>query len=86
MEAQLLVAQAIADLVARTGSAPAEIELIGLEQVTWPDASLGCPQPGMAYAQVLQEGWQIRLRCRGQVYEYHSGPSRPPFLAVTGRM
>ena len=32
---------------------------LSVEEKTWPDASLGCPKPGMVYAQVLTEGWLV---------------------------
>ena len=57
-----------------------EIKVVDVEIVVWPDASLGCPQPGMMYPQVQQDGMLIRLRAGGVVYEYHSGETRPPFL------
>jgi hypothetical protein len=40
-----------------------------MEQV-FPDASLGCPQPDVSYAQVLTRGFQFQLQYRGQVYDY----------------
>jgi hypothetical protein len=30
-------------------------------QQTWPDSSLGCPQPGLAYSQVVTPGWLITV-------------------------
>ncbi len=77
---QPLIDLAVADLAARLGIAPGDIEVISAEEVTWPDASLGCPQPGMAYAQVLTDGARIDLRAGGAVYSYHSGGGRDPFL------
>jgi len=74
------VEQAIADLAGRLEIAAGEIEVVTVEPVTWPDASLGCPQPGMAYAQVQQDGLLIRLQAGDRVYEYHSGGMRDPFL------
>lgn len=50
-----------------------EIEVIKVEQVEWPDTSLGCPEPGMVYAQVIVPGWRVVMRVGGEVYEYHSG-------------
>ena len=38
----------------------------------WSDASLGCPQPGMAYAQVITPGFRIALEAQGQLYQYHT--------------
>jgi len=75
-----LVDQAVADLVKRLKISTDEVKVVSVEMVTWPDASLGCPQPGMAYAQVLQDGLRIRLEANGQTYQYHSGGSRAPFL------
>ena len=33
--------------------------------MTWPDASLGCPQEGMMYAQVLTPGYLVVIRDAG---------------------
>lgn len=76
------VSQAIADLAERLGVAPAEIEVVSVEAVVWPDGSLGCPQPGMLYPQVLQDGMRIRLGVAGVIYQYHSGERRAPFLCT----
>jgi len=50
-----------------------EIEVIEVEEVEWPDTSLGCPQPGMVYAQVITPGFRVVMRVGSKVYEYHSG-------------
>ena len=71
---------AIADLAERLGVDPQEITTVSAVLVTWPDGSLGCPQPGMEYAQVLQDGSIIELRYAAKVYRYHSGGNRTPFL------
>jgi hypothetical protein len=68
------------DLARRLGVPVDQIELLEIEQVTWPDASLGCPLPGMRYKQVPQDGLLVRLRSQGREYEYHSGANREPFL------
>jgi hypothetical protein len=74
------VAQARQDLANRLAIAPEQISLIDAQTAVWPDASLGCPQPGMAYARVQQDGLRIRLSAGGQIYEYHSGGARVLFL------
>jgi hypothetical protein len=38
----------------------------------WSDASLGCPQEGMMYAQVITPGYLIVLEAQGQTFEYHT--------------
>ena len=75
-----LVAGAKADLANRHGVAAEAIELAEARSVTWPDPSLGCPQPGMAYKQVPVDGVLIRLRVDGMIFNYHGGGGRPPFL------
>jgi len=50
-----------------------EITIVSAEPMTWPNAALGCPQEGMAYAEVLVEGALITLEAAGQQYTYHTG-------------
>lgn len=68
------------DLAARLGVAADEIEVISAVLVTWPDSSLGCPEPGMSYLQALEDGTLIELGHDGRVHRYHSGGNRAPFL------
>ena len=75
-----IVAQAKNDLANRLAIDPEQIELLKIASVTWPDGSLGCPQPGMEYTQVQVDGLLIRFRVMDSVYEYHSGGGRAPFL------
>ena len=74
------VRMAVTDLAGRLDVEAGEIEVVGVELVTWPDGSLGCPQPGMAYTQVPQDGLLIRLQVDDETYAYHSGETRDPFL------
>lgn len=64
------------DLSQRLGIGIEEIEVQSVEAVEWSDTSLGCPQPGMMYAQVITPGYRILLRAGGQTYEYHSDRQR----------
>ena len=70
------VRQAITDLADRLTIAEDTIEVITAEAVVWPDGSLGCPEPGMMYAQ----GMKIVLEVDGEEYHYHYGGDRGPFL------
>jgi hypothetical protein len=79
------VEKAKADLAARLGLQPGEISLVSSEEVTWPDGSLGCPQPGMRYTQALVNGSRIVLEASGKRYNYHSGGRRGPFLCTNPR-
>ena len=76
------VRSAIEDLAGRASISPADIKVVSVEEVVWPDTSLGCPQPGMRYSQVLQDGMRIILRVNNSDHHYHSGGSRAPFLCV----
>jgi hypothetical protein len=69
-----------ADLARRRSVALDTIRVVEVLSVTWPDPGLGCPQPGMAYKQVPVDGLLIRLESDGQLFEYHSGGSKAPFL------
>ena len=63
---------AITDLAQRLDLAPQLITAIEAESITWPDTSLDCPQPGVAYSQTLTQGFILRLEVQGQIYEYHT--------------
>jgi hypothetical protein len=68
-----LVDVAIADLATRLGVSEEEVEVLRVEAVTWPDASLGCPRGGEVYAQVIVEGSRVLLQTDERVYDYHAG-------------
>jgi hypothetical protein len=75
-----LVDVAVADLVSRLHVDAASVTVASVRSITWPDRSLGCPQPGMAYPQTPVDGALIVLSVGGTAYRYHSGGSRGPFL------
>jgi hypothetical protein len=72
---QKLVDQAKADLAERLSIHIDAINLIEARRVTWPDGSLGCPQPGMQYPQVLTPGYLVLLEANGIQFEYHTSES-----------
>ena len=76
---------AVADLAARLDVDPSEIEIVSVEEVTWPDGSLGCPRPGMSYTQALVDGQLIVLAVDDTEYEYHSGRGGDPFYCPADR-
>nr|WP_297427498.1 hypothetical protein [uncultured Actinotalea sp.] len=73
-------ADAVADLAERLGVEPGEVAVVRDVAVTWPDGSLGCPAPGMAYTQALTPGRLVVLEAAGTTVEYHSGGRRGLFL------
>ena len=78
---QRIVDLAVANLTARTGVPAGDITVVAAETTTWPDAALGCPQPGRRYAQVPYDGAWVHLRAGGREYRYHTGGQvTEPFL------
>ena len=71
-DAQRAIALAVTDLSQQLSLPEASILVDSVEAVQWPDASLGCPQPGMLYAQVETPGYLIVLAAGDQTYAYHT--------------
>jgi hypothetical protein len=77
------VEYAVDDLAQRLDLDPFAIEIVRVEEVDWPDGSLGCPAPDMNYRQMLTNGVFIQLRVGEDLYNYHGGGGRPPFLCTS---
>jgi hypothetical protein len=73
------------DLAQRLSLASDDIRLVSVEAVEWSDTSLGCPQPGMMYAQVITPGYRVVLEAGGQKYEYHTDTGRFVVLCEKGK-
>ena len=71
--------EAVDDLSIRLGDG-ATIEVVTYEDVVWRDGAIGCPQPGMAYTQALEDGYRIVLTDGESVYHYHGVAAGAPFL------
>ena len=59
-------------LSSELGIDPAESSLVAVESLNWPDASLGCPQEGALYAQVIVPGYRLLLEHNGSRFEFHT--------------
>lgn len=66
------LARVKADLASRLGVTKDEISLVNAVAVTWNDTSLGCPEKGMMYTQVLTPGYRIILEVDGTQYDYRT--------------
>jgi len=85
----------LAALVARAaeeaGVAIDEVRVVSAEEVTWPDGSLGCPEPGQAYTQALVPGFRVVLEIGGDELNFHAAQGgefrfcEDPQPAVDGR-
>lgn len=69
---QGLIQKSREDLAQRLSISMAQISLVEVTEVEWSDSSLGCPQPDMAYLEVITPGYRILLQADATVYEYHS--------------
>lgn len=72
VEAMPLVKLVTEDLAGRLGIPVDEVSVVLVEKVEWPDSSMGCPQPGFMYLQVVTPGYRIVLYAQGQAYDYHT--------------
>ncbi len=74
-EAQAAVEAARAFLAGHLGIGVEQVRLVYVEPAEWPDAGLGCPEPGKVYAQVLTPGYRVVLQVQDQQYELHTDRS-----------
>src|ERR1043165_3822287 len=65
----------VADAARRFKVAESAVVLTRAEQVTWPNAALGCPEPGTMYTQALVPGFRVVARTSGGELLYHTDTS-----------
>ncbi|MCC6992080.1 MAG: hypothetical protein IT181_23955 [Acidobacteria bacterium] len=66
------MALAVADAARRTNVAASAVSVVLIEPREWPDRSLGCPEPGMGYAQSITPGFLIVVEAGGRRLRYHT--------------
>jgi hypothetical protein len=71
-----VVDMAKSDLAKRLNIPEELVHFIKQEKKDWPDTSLGFPEAGKMYAQVVTPGFVIILEAGGKQYEYHSDYKR----------
>ncbi len=81
-----MIEAALDDAANRSTTARADIKVISEEAVTWPDGSLGCPQPGMMYTQALVPGYRIVLQAGEQMLNYHAMSRGKPVFCPASRV
>ena len=59
--------------------------IVRAESVTWNDGSLGCPEPGMEYAQALVNGYWVVINAASQTYDFRAGRDGSFRLCPAGR-
>ena len=60
------IARARSQLSLKLKVPEAKIALESATPTTWPNASLGCPEPDRMYAQVVTRGWTVILKVTGR--------------------
>ena len=60
----------VAEIAHLANVAVDEVVVRSAESLTFPDAGLGCPVPGMVYAQVQVEGYKIVADVGGKTFDY----------------
>lgn len=73
---QMVITESVNDLAEKLQVDSEQITVLDIESREWPDTSLGCPEKGKFYLQVITAGYRIRLSIDGTVYTYHSGGNR----------
>ncbi|MDW7990884.1 MAG: hypothetical protein RMK65_01830 [Anaerolineae bacterium] len=63
---------AVRALAERLGISESVIRVLSFKQVDWPDTSLGCPEPGMMFAQVITPGYRVVLEAAWETFEVHT--------------
>ncbi len=74
--AESLLRLARADLAQRLGVSAGDVTVVSISARDFSDASMGVPQAGQMYAQVITPGYVIVLAVHGQEYTYHGSGSR----------
>lgn len=79
-EAERRVEAAKDDLVRRFRHQKADVKVVSIESVTWPNAALGCPRHDREYDQTPVAGYRIVLQWKDVQYRYHGRSGADPFL------
>lgn len=72
------------DLARRALVKPETITVVSATEQQWPDGSLGCPQPGQMYTQMIVPGYRVVLGAGGERYAYHSDRSGHFIVCANG--
>ncbi len=68
------------DDLERFGISTVSVKMMTLEKVEWGDASLGNPEPGIMYAQIITPGFKMSMAADGSTYMYHTSMDRVVFV------
>ncbi len=60
------------ELASVLGVATDKIELQRVDPMDWPNSSLGCPEKGMMYLDVITSGFRVEFDVGGKIYHVHT--------------
>ena len=67
---------AAAAVAQQTGSSVDAVVIRSVEAQNFGDSSLGCPQPGMAYLQVITPGYKVVAEVAGKTFDVRVAGAR----------
>lgn len=70
-----ILTEILADAARRAGADLDHLEVMRSEFVEWPDGSLGCPEPGQVYVQVIVPGYWVEIDGPDGVLDYRVSDS-----------
>lgn len=71
-DSETLASLCKSDLAQKIGTDIKNISVSAVQAMDFSDTSLGLPQLGESYAQIITPGYVILLKANGKVYEYHT--------------
>ncbi len=71
-EAAVAVDAARQAAITHLGVTPDQLQVSQIEAQQWPDSSLGCPQPGQLYSQIITPGFLVMITSGPHQLEYHT--------------
>jgi hypothetical protein len=71
-ESAAAVDAALADAATHLSVSRDALRVDQVESREWPDASLGCPQPGQLYSQIVTPGYLVMIASGNHRLEYHT--------------
>lgn len=71
-EAAAAVDAATQAAVTHLGVSPDQLQVRQVQAQQWPDSSLGCPEPGQQYSQIVTPGFLVMITSGPHELEYHT--------------
>lgn len=69
----------VGDAAGRAGLQERDVELVSIAEEEFSDTSLGCPEEGQMYAQVITPGFRVLVSALGVEYDYRVAESDGAF-------